>query len=215
MLFNKIFLIIFTFLVAHPDGIVNGNTLTPRSPLPDAVLDAEGTTGGMPPCEQLGPYIDYPLYLSPNHTLELDKKSYERRGPGWRPGCCNRFRFICVYVQNGVQITPWKRGAGSLLWAFDLDDGTRVDIVWYWQGTIQYTAPGGTVSFYAAHGNNYVCVKGGMQVRTIRGKQTLKNFRGIPNRNDIYNCACNWSSKTGKRYMPDDDLIIFPNHVFP
>ncbi|KAG0146555.1 hypothetical protein CROQUDRAFT_657194 [Cronartium quercuum f. sp. fusiforme G11] len=215
MLFNKIFLIIFTFLLAQHDGIVNGNSLTPRSPLPNAVIESEGTPGGMPPCPQLGPYIDYPLHLDPWPILNRDIRSYRNRGPDWHPKCCDYFRFLCVYVERGVTISPWKTGAGSVLYAFDLGRGTHVDIIWYWQGTIQYTAPGGTVSFYAAHGNNYVCVKGGMQVRTLRNGKTMRNFRGFPGRDDIFNCECNWIPKYRDYYLPDDDLIIFSHRVSP
>ncbi|KAG0146568.1 hypothetical protein CROQUDRAFT_44204 [Cronartium quercuum f. sp. fusiforme G11] len=160
----------------------------------------------MPPCVKQPGYDPLPWGIKPDEDLNIDIQA--SKYPGWIPSCCSKKYFICVFVKPGVTLSPWKPGAGRILYRFELGNGTHVDLFWYWQGTIQYTATGGTVDFYPAHGNTFICVKGGMHVRTLQKGKPMLNIPGIPGSSEEFNCECEWAAD--RTSSSDDDLILYP-----
>lgn len=147
----------------------------------------------LPPCVQKWPAQPYPSEAQRTHDLNVDINAV--KGPGWRPSVCNKVLWNCVYVEANVNKPV---GGFSLAATFPLDDGTHVEVYRYWQSTIQWTANGGTVNSYMAHGVDYTCVKGTMGVQF---GSTGKYLVGNPKAPDEFNCECH--------YPLDDDKTLF------
>ncbi|KAH9818514.1 secreted protein [Melampsora americana] len=147
----------------------------------------------LPPCEQIWPTENAPTEDQRIEDLNADITAV--KGPGWRPSVCSKPYWNCVYVQAGVN-NP--RGGFSLAASFPLDDGSHVEVYRYWQSTIQWTADGGTVNSYMAHGVDYVCVKGTMAVQFV---SSGRNLVGNPETPNEFTCECH--------YPLDEDKVIF------
>ncbi|KAG0151347.1 hypothetical protein CROQUDRAFT_130049 [Cronartium quercuum f. sp. fusiforme G11] len=129
------------------------------------------------------------------------------KGQGWVPSTCGLIDWVCIVLTPNVTYASYgKPGSGHIEETFQLDNGNRVQVIWYWQATVQYTAPLGTVNIYLAHGTNYVCLKGVMAVKVLG----FDNFYyyGNPDNLDELLCYCHWQPNSDPRLSSDNNLMI-------
>ncbi|KAG0149407.1 hypothetical protein CROQUDRAFT_653714 [Cronartium quercuum f. sp. fusiforme G11] len=200
MFFLKLITFILTSIPLHDVTIVGARVLTSRDLLNFPSLY-------VPKCPQQPGFEKPPAQsLSQRRQQELAADVNAKKGRGWRPSLCTKLFWICVYIQKNVTYdSAGIPGAGSVDQTFKLDDNTTVQAIWYWQGTLQYVAPGGTVNIYPAHGNHWLCVEGGMKIQTLGASpQTYVGDLSHPTK---LGCRCYWQPNTQR--SSDDDLIIY------
>ncbi|EGG11465.1 uncharacterized protein MELLADRAFT_102446 [Melampsora larici-populina 98AG31] len=156
MVFTKLITFVFVLSSIKAIMVAETNVISPRSVSPMVHLMPRA----LPPCPKFGFSAEVPSEATLNAAIAEDE-AYAAKSYAWEPKSCALGGQNCVKTPSVAGARMNMATVAPITHTFEIpDEQAVIYLIPNGYPTFQWTAPGGTVNSYMAHGTDYILVRG-------------------------------------------------------